>query len=101
MFTILSNVCKKKLKENDKRQKSESKETEELWNDLGVQPDYSLALDVRKAFFILSEEEQEIVALSVFGGYNSKEIAEMLKCNANTVRSKRKRALSKMECVLQ
>lgn len=101
MFTILSNTCKKKLKENEKRKKSESEETEKYPDDFKEQADYGLALDVRRAFFILSEEEQEIVALSVFGGYTSKEIAVMLKSNANTVRSKRSRALSKMECVLQ
>jgi DNA-directed RNA polymerase specialized sigma24 family protein len=44
----------------------------------------------------LSEEEQTIIALSVFGGYNSKEIGEMLKLNANTVRPKRSRGLEKM-----
>ncbi|XCP85622.1 RNA polymerase sigma factor [Roseburia hominis] len=57
--------------------------------------------DVRKAFFILSEEEQFIVSLSVFGGYNSKEIGEMFQMNASTVRSKRKRALEKMSLVLK
>lgn len=57
--------------------------------------------DVRNAFFILSEEEQFIVSLSVFGGYNSKEIGEMFQINANTVRSKRKRALDKMSLVLK
>lgn len=101
MFTILSNTCKRKLKEEGNRKKSEIKEEEGFLEQSGEHPDYGLALDVRRAFFILSEEEQEIVALSVFGGYNSKEIAAMLKCNANTVRSKRSRALSKMECVLQ
>lgn len=57
--------------------------------------------DVRNAFFILSEEEQFIVSLSVFGGYNSKEIGEMFQMNSNTVRSKRKRALEKMSLVLK
>lgn len=99
MFTILSNTCKRKLKEEGNRKKSETKE-EDFPEQSFEQPDYGLALDVRKAFFVLSREEQEIVALSVFGGYNSKEIAAMLNCNANTVRSKRSRALSKMECVL-
>ena len=54
-------------------------------------------MDVRKAFFVLTQEEQEIIALSVFGGYNSKEIGSALNLNANTVRSKRSRALEKME----
>ena len=47
------------------------------------------------------EEEQMIVGLSVFGGYNSQEIGKALKMNPNTVRSKRSRALQKMECVLR
>ena len=47
------------------------------------------------------EEEQMIVGLSVFGGYNSQEIGNSLKMNPNTVRSKRSRALQKMECVLR
>ena len=49
----------------------------------------------------MEEEEQTIVGLSVFGGYNSKEIGDALKMNPNTVRSKRSRALQKMECVLR
>ena len=101
MFQILSNTCRRKLKEEGHRKKTETGESEEELAHSEEHPDYGLALDVRNAFFILSEEEQEIVALSVFGGYNSKEIAAMLKLNANTVRSKRSRALSKMECVLQ
>ena len=98
IFTILSNICKKRLMK--------------LANDLGnvkeetffppevLEVDYGLALDVRNAFFVLSEEEQMIVGLSVFGGYNSKEIGEALHLNAGTVRSKRSRALAKMGCVL-
>ena len=63
-------------------------------------PDYGISVDVQRAFLHLSEEEQTIIALSVFGGYNSKEIGEMLKLNANTVRSKRSRGLEKMEYIL-
>lgn len=65
------------------------------------EPDYSEMIDVRKAFFILSDEEQEIVGLSVFAGYNSQKIAQMLRMNPNTVRSKRSRALQKMEYILK
>ena len=60
----------------------------------------NLSLDVRRAFAVLSEEEQMIVGLSVFGGYQSKEIGEMLKLKSGTVRSKRSRALSKMSVIL-
>lgn len=95
IFQILANVCKKKARENS--QKVELLNEEEP----AVEIDHGIAYDVRKAFFILSEEEQQIIALSVFGGYNSKEIEKMLQINANTVRSKRSRALEKMGCILE
>lgn len=101
IFTILANVCRRKLKQAKKRGASETGEEKALERHEGANPDYGLAVDVRNAFSRLSEEEREIVSLSVFGGYNSREIASMMKLNANTVRSKRSRALEKMECVLK
>jgi RNA polymerase sigma factor (sigma-70 family) len=56
---------------------------------------------VERAFLILDEDDQLIIGLSVYGGYNSKEIGEMLKMNPNTVRSRRKRALEKMSWLLK
>ena len=96
VFTILTNKCRKRLKKASK----ESPGNEEELPEQSIAPDYDLAIDVRKAFFVLSEEEQILVGLSVFGGYDSHEIGEMMKLNPNTVRSKRSRALRKMECVL-
>ena len=49
----------------------------------------------------LDEEERLIVSFSVFGGYQSDEIGQMLKMNPATVRSRKKRALEKMRTVLQ
>lgn len=99
IFTILANTCRKRLKLLNTKTRHEREE--DSVRQPGQCPDYDLALDVRKAFFILSEEEQTIVGLSVFGGYNSKEIGGMLRLNDNTVRSKRSRALEKMECILR
>ena len=48
----------------------------------------------------LSEEERLIVSLTVFGGYDSGEIAKMLNLNRNTVRSKHSRALAKLRDAL-
>ena len=103
VFTILTNVCKKRLKKISQEVSREISYPEQNMQENTAAPenDRSLALDVRNAFFVLTEEEQSIVGLSVFGGYNSIEIAGILKLNANTVRSKRSRALAKMECVLQ
>mgnify|MGYP002621947897 FL=1 len=57
--------------------------------------------EVREAYLQLTEEERLIVGLSVFGGYNSKEIGEILALNPATVRSKRSRALEKMRKSLE
>lgn len=100
IFTILANVCRKRLRKEAEKQKNQQP-FDTYWEEAQEQPDYGLALDVRQAFFVLEEEEQLVIGLSVFGGYNSGEIGAMLKLNASTVRSKRKRALEKMECVLR
>ena len=93
IFTILTNKCKKRLKKALK----ETPGREEELPEQATAPDYDLAIDVKKAFFVLSEEEQI---------YQSERdarlwaIGEMMRLNPNTVRSKRSRALKKMECVL-
>lgn len=51
---------------------------------------------MREAFAGLSEEEREIVGMTVFGGYTSAELERMLGINSNTIRSKRSRALAKL-----
>lgn len=99
IFTITANTCKNRLKEAAKR-KSESIE-EVFINTPSEEIDYGMSVDVRRAFTVLNEEEQTIIGLSVFGGYNSKEIGQMLGLKDNTVRSKKVRALEKMECVLK
>ena len=99
IFTIVSNICKKRLKKETVWRNYFGEE--EYMQAAYEEPDIGLAVDVRKAFFLLEEEEQTIVGLSVFGGYNSNEIGDALKMNPNTVRSKRSRALQKMECVLR
>lgn len=103
IFTILSNICKKRLQKISQEAPLEKPDVkQDTQAERAVQDtDQSLAMDVRTAFFVLTEEEQTIVGLSVIGGYNSSEIGSILKLNANTVRSKRSRALAKMECVLQ
>ena len=60
-----------------------------------------LRTDVERAFLILDEDDQLIIGLSVYSGYNSKEIGKMLRLNPNTVRSRRKRALEKMSWLLK
>lgn len=102
MFQILANVCRKKLRQKSKEQQNRIEVPEERQPEMVAEEiDHGLRMDVQKAFFVLSEEEQMIVALSVFGGYKSEEIAETMKLKSGTVRSKLSRALDKMECILR
>lgn len=99
IFTILARICKRRLKEQGMETFFEMEE-----DTLKSEQDLSIALDVKKAFAVLSEEERLIVALSVYGGYNSKEIGQMLgeqKISSGTIRSKRSRAIEKMRIVLE
>lgn len=98
MYTILTNICKKRLKKAAKELHKEWDVSEEL--GFCEELDYGRDEEVRQAFFVLSEEEKMIVGMSVFGGYNSVEIGKMLGMKPNTVRSRRSRALQKMKCVL-
>lgn len=99
MFTILSRVCKKKLVWMAKKRAADEIEFFSRGNG-GGEDGMNLSLDVRRAFAVLSEEEQMIVGLSVFGGYRSAEIGKILKLKDGTVRSKRSRALAKMSVIL-
>lgn len=100
MFTILSNVCKKKLKEAIKKRTADETEYFACAAEGSPEDSMNLRLDIRRAFAVLSEEEQMIIGLSVFGGYQSKEIGQMLRLKDGTVRSKRSRALGKMSVIL-
>lgn len=50
---------------------------------------------------VSEEEERMILSYSVFAGYGSEEIAQMLEMNAATVRSRKSRALGKMRKMLE
>lgn len=98
IFKILSVKCKRKLKEyvNKTLELGDSFEdkSQREWNIEESQ-------DVRDAFFTLNKEERLIVAMSVFGGYNSREMGEILRLREGTVRSKLSRALDKMQKKLE
>nr|WP_296267398.1 RNA polymerase sigma factor [uncultured Merdimonas sp.] len=98
IFTILANICKKRRRTMGREIHSQEDAAAELPDQ---EVDHAEALDVRRAFGVLTDEEKEIIGLSVFGGYNSREIGQMLGQNANTVRSRRSRALRKMEAMLR
>ncbi|MBS6194014.1 MAG: sigma-70 family RNA polymerase sigma factor [Clostridiales bacterium] len=95
IFKILSNKCKRKLKEYVQK-------TVELPDDLkstaaGLDED----CQVRQAFARLDREERLVISMHIFAGYTSREIGKILHKNENTIRSKESRALKKMERWMQ
>lgn len=91
IFRILVNHCKRSLK---KRRRKEIP-MEELQETEGTELDSQT--EVLELLGVLNDEERLIVTLTVFGGYKGEEIARILNRNHNTVRSKYRRALKKLE----
>ena len=61
IFTITTNVCRKKLKALSKKQENETEVTEAVAGSHNE--DWGVSIDVQNAFFILTEEEKEIIGL--------------------------------------
>ena len=89
-FQILSNKCRRKLKEYTQK-------TVELPDDLPAGDTTEESLQVREALDRLEETERQIICLNVVGGFKSYEIGEMMQMNHNTVRSRISRGLNKMK----
>lgn len=92
IFKILSNKCKRKLREYVKRTQELTEEAAERHTYTGMDEQAA----VRSLFFELEAEERMILAMHLFGGYTSREMADILHMNENTIRSKQSRALKKM-----
>ena len=93
MFRILSNKCKDKLREYGRHPIELEDSAIEAQNICSTEE----GAIVRKLFFELSDEERLIIGMHIFCGYKSREIAEILHMNENTVRSKESRGLKKLE----
>lgn len=91
IFKILVNQCMTYLR------KKSAKSMEELVEEPAFEPKLEDAAITGDLLSVLSEEERQIVVLSVFGGYKGEEIARVLHIKHSTVRSKYRRALKKME----
>lgn len=99
MYRIVANKCKQRMREYYRQNDELTEELEEsgsppedCWTD--TREEY---MEVRRAFFGLPPEERKIIGLHVFFGYRTREIAELMDMNENTVRSKESRALKKLE----
>lgn len=101
VFAIIANKCKRAMK----RHKEIPVDFETELEGLFIGKEYREEnmelrlemLEVSRVFKELKKEERMIIAYRVFGGYSSSEVAEVMKMNSSTVRSKLSRAFDKMK----
>ena len=91
IFKILVNQCKSQQRKNSGRRDTE------FLTDPYYHPELADAVITKELLSCLAEEERQIVALAVFGGYKGEEIANLLHRRHSTIRSKYRRALKKLE----
>lgn len=100
MFKILANVCKCNLNASAIRLNyvpvHEISENQHTAADVDIE----LSVELSDALSQLSDDERQIVLLSVIGRCKSGEIAKMLDMTAGSVRSKLSRSLKKLRGIL-
>lgn len=91
-FTLINKISSY-IRERERSEKIKAKELSQA--AASFEP-ASLSTELTEALSILSDEERELVLLSVIGGFKGKEISDMTGLSAGTVRSKISRSLAKM-----
>lgn len=94
IFRILTNKCNQVMRRYCRQ---ESELTEQAADSGAMEksyaPDLAEAAAIRSMFFALPSETRKVIAMHVFGGYSSRESAQLLGMNENTFRSKESRAM--------
>lgn len=97
IFTILKNVTRRIMRKYYSAPVS-------MEQDLYTMEDTSVGMEATEermllidALRTLNDDERQIIAMHIFAGYNSNEIAEAMGMNPATVRSKGSRALAKIK----
>ncbi len=88
LFSSLSNTCKRILSKNNN--------TNEFEDTGYIDSEIEFSIPVREALEKLDDVSKEIVLLSVVAGFKSHEIGRIMDLPSATVRTKQKRALSKL-----
>ncbi|MCH5251375.1 MAG: RNA polymerase sigma factor [Lachnospiraceae bacterium] len=90
LFQITANECRNFLKHSPVYLEDSSYQ-EPYENETGY-----LNPEIQEMLSLLSDDERLIITLSVFSGYNSREIARLLHKKEGTVRSLKSRSLAKL-----
>ncbi len=88
LFSSLSNTCKRILSKNNN--------TDEFEDTGYTDNEIEFSIPVREALDKLDDISKEIILLSVVAGFKSHEIGRIMDLPSATVRTKQKRALSKL-----
>lgn len=102
MYRVVENKCSRRMREYYRDGGELTEETENLsemqaaWSE-----ETDGHIDVREAFSRLLEADRRIVGMHVIFGYRTREIAEIMGMNENTVRSREHRALKKLGEMLE
>lgn len=91
LFQITANECRMLLR------RQEEYLADVTWQEPRTAEHGFEAPELTEMMSLLSEHERFVVALSVFGGYTSREIARLLHRREGTVRSLKSRALGKLK----
>lgn len=100
IFRILFCACSSQIKEQIER-RSRSEAAENLLPDTESGERHIERSELKFALEKLTEEERDIVLLSVLGGLKSREIAKISSLTSGSVRSKLRRSLAKMREYLE
>ena len=93
IYRILSNHCNSMLAAEIKKRES----LERVYRNAESSSESEIrTIELQQALDILSEENRQIVLLSVIAGLNSKDIAELTGLKDSTVRSRLSRSLAQM-----
>jgi len=95
IFKILQTKCKRQIAVYvSNRTNLEDESASEILRQEDTP--YDIRVDLQRAMSKLSELERNVISLMVFGGYNSREVAKLLKSREGTIRSIKSRAFDKM-----
>jgi len=100
IFRILTRCCAKRISDTVNLRENVQRIYIEGPGSSGASPassrDASVSLELREALKQLSDDERDIVLLSVLGDLTSREISEITSLTPGAVRSKLSRSLAKM-----
>ena len=100
IFRILSNCCASHIKDlitsRDNLERVYSEGPGSTGSAGGISVPASLSVELTEALMQLKDEERDVVLLSIVGGLNSNEVADITGLSPGGVRSKLSRSLAKM-----